>query len=149
MLASISGGTDICSCFALGNPTLPVRQGELQAFGLGLDACALDRESGASIEGAKAELVDKQNCTSLMLAIANGHWETAKALVAPTAAASALDVCDKHGQTCLIAALMKASSIDPRGRRIAVGDRVRHTRDPAKTGTVEEDDFSSNPYKVR
>ena len=31
MLASISGGTDICSCFALGNPLLPVRQGELQA----------------------------------------------------------------------------------------------------------------------
>merc|ERR1719272_2346250 len=38
MLASISGGTDICSCFALGNPLLPVREGELQAFGLGLDA---------------------------------------------------------------------------------------------------------------
>merc|ERR1711871_1598812 len=28
MLASISGGTDICSCFALGNPTLPVRVGD-------------------------------------------------------------------------------------------------------------------------
>ena len=35
MLASISGGTDICSCFALGNPLLPVRQGELQVAGLG------------------------------------------------------------------------------------------------------------------
>ena len=57
MLASISGGTDICSCFALGNPTLPVRKGELQAFGLGLDACALDRDSGSSVVGAKAELV--------------------------------------------------------------------------------------------
>jgi acyl-coenzyme A synthetase/AMP-(fatty) acid ligase len=34
LLASISGGTDICSCFALGNPLLPVRQSELQAFGL-------------------------------------------------------------------------------------------------------------------
>ena len=57
ILASISGGTDICSCFALGNPTLPVRKGELQAFGLGLDACALDRDSGSSVVGAKAELV--------------------------------------------------------------------------------------------
>jgi len=56
-LASISGGTDICSCFALGNPTLPVRQSELQAFGLGLDACALDRDSGDAVIGAKAELV--------------------------------------------------------------------------------------------
>ena len=57
MLASISGGTDICSCFALGNPLLPVRQGELQAIGLGLDACALDRDSGRPVVGAKAELV--------------------------------------------------------------------------------------------
>ncbi len=56
MLASISGGTDICSCFALGNPTLPVRQGELQAFGLGQDACALDRETGEAVVGQKAEL---------------------------------------------------------------------------------------------
>ena len=57
MLASISGGTDICSCFALGNPMLPVRQGELQAFGLGLDACALDRETKEPVVGEKAELV--------------------------------------------------------------------------------------------
>jgi len=59
MLASISGGTDICSCFALGNPMLPVRQGELQAFGLGLDACAMDRETGKAVVGEKAELVCK------------------------------------------------------------------------------------------
>lgn len=58
MLASISGGTDICSCFALGNPLLPVRQSELQAFGLGLDACALDRDTGRPCEfGSKGELV--------------------------------------------------------------------------------------------
>lgn len=56
MLASISGGTDICSCFALGNPTLPVVEGELQAFGLGLDACAFDRDAGARVVGEKAEL---------------------------------------------------------------------------------------------
>ncbi|KAL1507871.1 hypothetical protein AB1Y20_007478 [Prymnesium parvum] len=57
MLASISGGTDICSCFALGNPMLPVRKGELQAFGLGLDACAMDRDDGSVVVGAKGELV--------------------------------------------------------------------------------------------
>jgi len=56
-LASISGGTDICSCFALGNPTLPVIKGELQAFGLGLDACAYDRDGGKPVVGSKAELV--------------------------------------------------------------------------------------------
>lgn len=57
MLASISGGTDICSCFALGNPLLPVRQSELQAFGLGLDVCALDRDTGKSVMREKGELV--------------------------------------------------------------------------------------------
>ena len=57
MLASISGGTDICSCFALGNPLLPVRRGELQAFGLGLDARAYDRDLEKSVVGAKAELI--------------------------------------------------------------------------------------------
>ncbi|CAM9990156.1 unnamed protein product [Discosporangium mesarthrocarpum] len=40
-LASISGGTDILSCFVLGNPNLPVRAGELQCLGLGMDVCAL------------------------------------------------------------------------------------------------------------
>ena len=35
-LASISGGTDICGCFALGNPLLPVRRGELQCVALGM-----------------------------------------------------------------------------------------------------------------
>src|SRR5262249_34881865 len=35
-LASISGGTDIISCFMLGNPTLPVRAGEIQCAGLGM-----------------------------------------------------------------------------------------------------------------
>ena len=38
------------------NPMLPARQGELQAFGLGLDACALDRETRAVV-GEKAEFV--------------------------------------------------------------------------------------------
>lgn len=57
MLASISGGTDICSCFALGNPLLPVRQSELQAIGLGLDVAALDKETGEPAEfGSKGEL---------------------------------------------------------------------------------------------
>ncbi|KAA9129712.1 acetoacetate--CoA ligase [Marinihelvus fidelis] len=36
-LSSISGGTDIVSCFALGCPTLPVHRGELQCLGLGMD----------------------------------------------------------------------------------------------------------------
>lgn len=57
LLASISGGTDICSCFALGNPLLPVRKSELQAIGLGQDVCAYDADEGTAVVGSKAELV--------------------------------------------------------------------------------------------
>ena len=56
LLASISGGTDICSCFALGNPTLPVRKSELQAIGLGLDVCAYVQEESKAVVAEKAEL---------------------------------------------------------------------------------------------
>ncbi len=55
MLSSISGGTDIISCFALGNPLLPVYRGELQCRGLGLKVEILDDE-GHSLRGEKGEL---------------------------------------------------------------------------------------------
>lgn len=55
-LSSISGGTDIISCFALGNPILPVYQGELQCIGLGLDV-AIYNEQGQSVIDEKGELV--------------------------------------------------------------------------------------------
>ncbi len=54
-LSSISGGTDILSCFALGNPLLPVYRGELQCRGLGMDVAILN-ESGESIRDEKGEL---------------------------------------------------------------------------------------------
>ncbi|MGB5289711.1 MAG: acetoacetate--CoA ligase, partial [Ignavibacteriaceae bacterium] len=55
-LSSISGGTDIISCFMLGNPTLPVYAGEIQCKGLGMkvEAC---NEKGESVVGEKGELV--------------------------------------------------------------------------------------------
>ena len=46
-LASISGGTDIISCFALGNPTAPVWRGELQCRGLGMAVDVFDPEGEA------------------------------------------------------------------------------------------------------
>ncbi|MDP3533369.1 MAG: acetoacetate--CoA ligase [Alphaproteobacteria bacterium] len=55
-LASISGGTDIVSCFALGCPILPVYRGELQVRGLGMAVDVFDDE-GKSIVGQKGELV--------------------------------------------------------------------------------------------
>ncbi len=55
-LASISGGTDIVSCFALGNPTGPVWRGELQTRGLGMSVEVYDPE-GRPVREAEGELV--------------------------------------------------------------------------------------------
>ncbi len=55
-LSSISGGTDIISCFMLGCPTLPVYSGEIQCFGLGMKVEALD-DSGTPVIGKQGELV--------------------------------------------------------------------------------------------
>ncbi len=54
-LSSISGGTDICSCFALGNPALPVYKGELQCLGLGLDVAILN-DDGERVFNETGEL---------------------------------------------------------------------------------------------
>ena len=56
-LASISGGTDIVSCFLLGNPILPVYKGELQCAGLGMDVDIWDEKGNSTLE--KGELVCK------------------------------------------------------------------------------------------
>jgi len=56
VLSSISGGTDIISCFALGNPMGPVYAGELQCRGLGMKVQAFDEE-GKPVYGKKGELV--------------------------------------------------------------------------------------------
>jgi len=55
-LASISGGTDIVSCFVLGSPTLPVRRGEIQCAGLGMQVEIFDDE-GNRVVGTPGELV--------------------------------------------------------------------------------------------
>ena len=55
-LSSISGGTDICSCFVIGNPLSPVYRGESQGRGLGL-AVQVFNEAGQPVQGEKGELV--------------------------------------------------------------------------------------------
>ncbi|KZZ58006.1 acetoacetyl-CoA synthetase [Oleiphilus sp. HI0125] len=63
-VSSISGGTDIVSCFALGVPTLPVYRGELQAPGLGMDIAFVD-ESGVELESGKGELICRTSFPSM------------------------------------------------------------------------------------
>ena len=63
LLGSISGGTDIVSCFMLSCPIVPVYRGEIQVKGLGMDILALD-ENGQSVVGAEGELVCAQTFPS-------------------------------------------------------------------------------------
>lgn len=71
-LSSISGGTDIISCFALGNPTLPVYRGELQCKGLGMAVDIYD-EDGRSVQDEKGELV----CTQAFPCMPVSFWNDA------------------------------------------------------------------------
>jgi acetoacetyl-CoA synthetase len=68
-LSSISGGTDIVSCFALGCPTRPVWRGELQARGLGMKVEVFD-ENGNAVRERKGELV----CTAPFPSMPLGFW---------------------------------------------------------------------------
>ncbi|MBS1189816.1 MAG: Acetoacetyl-CoA synthase [Rhodocyclaceae bacterium] len=69
LLASISGGTDIVSCFVLGNPVLPVYRGEIQCRGLGMAVEVFDDE-GRPVQGQKGELV----CTRPFPVMPVGFW---------------------------------------------------------------------------
>jgi acetoacetyl-CoA synthetase len=68
-LASISGGTDIISCFVLGNPTGPVWRGEIQCRALGMQVDVYDG-AGRSVRGEKGELV----CTAPFPSMPVGFW---------------------------------------------------------------------------
>ena len=69
LLASISGGTDIVSCFVLGNPVLPVYRGEIQCRGLGMAVDVVD-DIGQSVRGQKGELV----CAGSFPVMPVGFW---------------------------------------------------------------------------
>ncbi len=71
-LASISGGTDIVSCFMLGTPLKPVRRNEIQARGLGMAVAAFD-ETGRPVFGEQGELV----CTKPFPSMPVSFWNDA------------------------------------------------------------------------
>jgi acetoacetyl-CoA synthetase len=69
-LASISGGTDIVSCFVLGNPLGPVWRGEIQCAGLGMAVDVFDDDGRPAPVGQKGELV----CTQPFPSMPIGFW---------------------------------------------------------------------------
>jgi acetoacetyl-CoA synthetase len=68
-LSSMSGGTDICSAFVIGSPTLPVWRGEIQCAGLGMAVDVYDSD-GRSLPRGKGELV----CTKAFPSVPLGFW---------------------------------------------------------------------------
>jgi acetoacetyl-CoA synthetase len=68
-LASVSGGTDIISCFVIGNPNGPVYRGEIQCAGLGMAVDVFD-DAGWPVRGEKGELV----CTQSFPVMPIGFW---------------------------------------------------------------------------
>jgi acetoacetyl-CoA synthetase len=71
-LASISGGTDIVSCFVGGNPNAPVWRGEIQVPGLGMAVDVFDGD-GRPLRGEPGELV----CTAPFPSMPLGFWNDA------------------------------------------------------------------------
>jgi len=69
-LSSMSGGTDLISCFVLGNPLLPVRRGEIQCRALGMKTEVFDA-TGSSLASGKGELV----CTRSFPSMPIGFWK--------------------------------------------------------------------------
>ena len=68
-LASISGGTDIVSCFVLGDPTLPVYRGQIQGKGLGMDVRVFN-DDGEAVVDEQGELV----CCKPFVSMPIGFW---------------------------------------------------------------------------
>ncbi len=73
LLSSISGGTDIISCFVLGCPIIPVYRGEIQCKGLGMDVASMDK-AGNEVVGEKGELICKSPSPSMPV----GFWNDPK-----------------------------------------------------------------------
>jgi acetoacetyl-CoA synthetase len=69
-LSSISGGTDLISCFALGHPDLVVRRGEIQCLGLGMAVEAWN-DLSEPVQALKGDLV----CTSPFVSMPLGFWD--------------------------------------------------------------------------
>ncbi|UZE94463.1 acetoacetate--CoA ligase [Alkalimarinus alittae] len=91
-VSSISGGTDIVSCFALGNPVLPVYRGELQCAGLGMDVAFYD-ERGHTLQEGKGELV----CQTPFPSMPTGFWNDKGGLKYKKAYFESFENCWAHG----------------------------------------------------
>lgn len=126
-LSSISGGTDICSCFVLGNPLLPVWRGEIQCRGLGMAVDVFD-ENAQPLREQKGELV----CTQPFPAMPIGFWNDAEGKKYHDAYFARFDNIWCHGDFCEITAHngfiiygRSDATLNPGGVRIGTAEIYR------------------------
>ena len=91
-LSSISGGTDIISCFALGCPVLPVHRGELQCRGLAMEVEFVNGQ-GTPLKAEKGELV----CRSSFPSMPVGFWNDSDNKKYHSAYFNQFEGCWAHG----------------------------------------------------
>ena len=127
MLASISGGTDIIGCFALGCPVLPVHRGELQTRSLGY-AVDVFGENGESLQGKKGELVCRKPFPSMPI----GFWKDREDVKYREAYFSHFENVWRHGDYVMLTEQQgmvffgrSDAVLNPRGVRIGTAEIYR------------------------
>ena len=127
-LSSVSGGTDIVSCFALGCPILPVYRGEIQCRGLGMAVDVFD-DDGGSLINQKGELV----CTKTFPSQPVYFWADANGEKYHNAYFARFDNVWHHGdyvslteQGGMVIYGRSDATLNPGGVRIGTAEIYRH-----------------------
>ena len=128
-LASISGGTDLNGCFALGNPIGPVYAGELQCRGLGMNVKAFSSDHGNPVTNQEGELV----CTSPFPSMPIYFWEDPKGEKYHSAYFDVYPNVWRHGDYVvlterggLVMSGRSDATLNPGGVRIGTAEIYRH-----------------------
>ena len=126
-LGSISGGTDIVSCFMLGVPTRSVYSGQIQGAGLAVDLAAFDEE-GNAVKGQAGELVCRQPLPSMPLMFWNDadfqKYKSAYFEVYPTIWRHG-DLIEFTAQNGIIVYGRSDATLNPGGVRIGTAEIYR------------------------
>ncbi|MBL8443881.1 MAG: AMP-binding protein, partial [Zoogloeaceae bacterium] len=153
-LSSISGGTDIISCFVLGSPVLPVWRGEIQCRGLGMAVEVWDEE-GRPVRETKGELV----CTRPFPVMPLGFWNDADGAKYHAAYFDSYPNVWCHGDFCEITAHggliihgRSDATLNPGGVRIGTAEIYRQVEklpEVVESLVIGQDWPPQNPNDVR
>jgi acetoacetyl-CoA synthetase len=153
-LSSISGGTDIISCFVLGSPVLPVWRGEIQCRGLGLAVDVWD-DDGKPVRGEKGELV----CSKPFPVMPVGFWNDADGSKYHAAYFDRFPNVWCHGDFCEITAHggliiygRSDATLNPGGVRIGTAEiyrQVEKLHEVVESLVIGQDWPPQNPNDVR